>query len=340
MQHAPGGAIAIRADQLTKAYVAPPRLSRPLARRPAFIAVDRVDLEAETGRVFGLLGLNGAGKTTLVRMLCGLLLPTSGAAHVLGYDVRREGALIRRYVGLASGEERSFSWRLSARRNLLFFAELHGMRGAKARARVDDLLAILDLSAAADRPVGGFSSGMRQRLALARALLHAPALLFLDEPTRGLDLRASDELLAWLGADLVARRGTTVFLTTHRMEEAERLCTTVAILHHGSIRAVGSPAQLYAALGLASRYAIRLDGPSPDLPEALRDGLPDLALGGDADSATISFLDRGGALNDLLAYLASAGRVVREIRAAPPSLEEVFRHYTRAPLKCEDEDER
>src|SRR5262245_13613369 len=160
----------IRASQLTKAYPQRGGLGGLLARRPPLLAVDRVDLAVESGQVFGLLGLNGAGKTTLVRMLCGLLLLTSGAATVLGYNLWRDGARVRALVGLASGEERSFSWRISARRNLLFFAELHGLRGAPARARVDDLLGLLGLAAAADRPVGGFSSGMRQKLALARAL--------------------------------------------------------------------------------------------------------------------------------------------------------------------------
>jgi ABC-2 type transport system ATP-binding protein len=303
-------------------------LSRLLARGPAFTAVDRVDLEVAPGQVFGLLGLNGAGKTTLVRMLCGLLLPTSGTARVLAYDVQRESAQIRRSVGLASGEERSFSWRLSARRNLLFFAELHGLRGAPARARVDELIAMVGLALAGDRPVGSFSSGMRQRLALARALLHSPPLLFLDEPTRGLDVRASDDLLSWIGEDLVARHGTTVFLTTHRMEEAQRLCTTVAILHQGRIRARGSPPQLYADLGLAHGYTIRLAGPPPALPEPLRALLPDLVVTGDTGSSTLTFRDRCRAINDLLGYLTASGQVICEIIAAPPSLEDVFRHYT------------
>jgi ABC-2 type transport system ATP-binding protein len=320
---------AIRVSQLTKTYIAPRKLTRRLARLPAFTAIDQVDLAVAPGQVFGLLGLNGAGKTTLVRMLCGLLLPTSGDAQVLGYDVRRDGARIRRSVGLASGEERSFSWRLSARRNLLFFAELHGMRPAPARARVDQLLAMLGLAGAGERPVGSFSSGMRQKLALARALLHAPPLLFLDEPTRGLDLRASDELLAWIGGDLVARHGTTVFLTTHQMQEAQRLCTTVAILHAGRIRATGSPAQLYAGLGLAQRYSIRLAGQPPALPEPLRQRLPDLVATSDATTALLTFREQCGALNALLAYLTAAGHVICEIGVVPPALEEVFRHYTR-----------
>jgi ABC-2 type transport system ATP-binding protein len=325
------GPHAIRARQLTKTYTAPRKLTRLLTRLPAFTAIDQIDLAVAPGQVFGLLGLNGAGKTTLVRMLCGLLLPTSGAAHVLGYDVQRESARIRRSVGLASGEERSFSWRLSARRNLLFFAELHGMRGAPARARVEQLIAMLGLAIAGERPVGSFSSGMRQKLALARALLHTPPLLFLDEPTRGLDLRASDELLTWIGEDLVARHGTTVFLTTHQMQEAQRLCTTVAILHSGRIRATGSPSQLYDGLGLAHRYTIRLAGPPPALPEALRQRLPDLVVTGDAAASLLTFREQCGALNALLEYLTAARHVICEISVAPPALEDVFRHYTETP---------
>jgi ABC-2 type transport system ATP-binding protein len=328
---------AIEASQLTKSYSQRHGLAGLLRRRPPLIAIDRIDLTVAPGQVFGLLGLNGAGKTTLVRILCGLMLPTEGVAVVLGHDISREGGRIRARVGLASGEERSFSWRLSARRNLLFFAELHGMRGAAARALVADLLEMLGLAAAADRPVGGFSSGMRQKLAIARALLHAPPLLFLDEPTRGLDLHASDELLALLGQELVGRRGTTVFLTTHRMEEAERLCENVAILHGGRIRAAGHPADLRAALGLTTRYTVGLDGP-PALPDSLRAELPDLALGDDGVSHTISFSDRDGALDRILSYLTASGRTIRSIETRPPSLADVFRHYTGADAPSERSD--
>jgi ABC-2 type transport system ATP-binding protein len=246
---------------------------------------------------------------------------------VLGYDIRREGSRIRAAVGLASGEERSFSWRLSARRNLLFFAELHGLRGAAARARVDDLLEKLRLGHAAERPVGGFSSGMRQKLALARALLHSPALLFLDEPTRGLDLRASDDLLALIAEELVARQGTTVLLTTHRMEEAEQLCSNVAILHQGHIRAIGPPDMLQATLGLATHYTVALDG-SPTLSASLRALLPDLTITGNGSGYYVSFSDRDGALNALLSQLTTAGYAIRAIQTRPPALTDVLRYYT------------
>jgi ABC-2 type transport system ATP-binding protein len=260
-------------------------------------------------------------------MLCGLLLPTSGTATVLGYDVQREGSRIRATVGLASGEERSFSWRLSARRNLRFFAELHSLRGAVARARVDDLLELLGLGSAADRPVGGFSSGMRQKLAIARALLHAPPLLFLDEPTRGLDLRASDDLLALIAEELVTHQGTTVFLTTHRMEEAERLCSTVAILHGGHICAIGRPDTLRAGLGLATHYTVAFDG-SPTLSDPLRALLPDLVVAANGSSYILSFSDHDGALNAILSQLTAAGHTIRAIDTRPPALADVLRHYT------------
>jgi ABC-2 type transport system ATP-binding protein len=271
--------------------------------------------------------MNGAGKSTLVRMLCGLLLPTAGAATVLGHDVYRDGGRIRAQVGLASGDERSFSWRLSARRNLLFFAELHGLRGTAARERVDGLLDLLGLAAAGERTVGTFSSGMRQKLALARALLHTPPLLFLDEPTRGLDLLASDDLLALIDEQLVAQHGTTVFLTTHRMAEAERLCSTVAIIHRGKVRALGRPAYLCSALGLATRYTITLATPVHALPDRLRALAPNV-LTGDTAPATLNFLDHNGTLNDVLGTLAATQLSVCAIDAVPPSLEDVFRHFT------------
>lgn len=318
---------AINTERITKIYPQRRKVSDWLSPQPGHTALDQVDLQVEAGQVFGLLGMNGAGKSTLVRILCGLLLPTTGAAIVLGHDVYREGGRIRARVGLASGDERSFSWRLSARRNLLFFAELHGLRGTAAYERIDTLLDLLGLAPAGERTVGTFSSGMRQKLALARALLHAPPLLFLDEPTRGLDLLASDDLLALIDDQLVSQHGTTVFLTTHRMAEAERLCSTVAIIHHGKVRAIGRPAHLCNALGLATRYTVRLAAPLQALPEQLRALAPDVPPG-DAAPATLSFLDGNGRLNDVLGTLAAAQLSVCAIDAARPGLEDVFRHYT------------
>lgn len=298
--------------------------------RRAIVAVDRIDLAIEAGEVFGLLGLNGAGKSTLVRMLCGLLLPTSGSASVLGCDITREPARVRAAVGLASGDERSFSWRLSARRNLLFFAELRGMPDASAR--VDSLLELFGLAAVAGRPVAALSGGMRQQLALARALLGSdgrpPRLLFLDEPTRGLDLRASDALLDLIGRQLAAA-GTTVVLTTHRTEEAERVCRRVAILHRGRIAALGTPAELGASLGTVTRYTLTL-GRQFAPPEPLLARLPGLQLDA-GELPELSFDDRDALLSRVLACLAELSVPVLAIAARRPGLEDVFRRYTSEP---------
>ncbi len=317
-----------------------PILTRQLSRvhsqrsgitgRRAIVAVDRVDLEVEPGEVFGLLGPNGAGKSTLVRMLCGLLLPTGGSAQVLGCDVLGQASRIRATVGLASGDERSFSWRLSARRNLLFFAELRGMAGAAAGARVDDLLELLELDDVAGRPVAALSSGMRQKLALARALIGShgrpPPLLFLDEPTRGLDLHAAVALLDLIGSDLAAG-GTTVVLTTHRTEEAEQVCRRVAILHRGRIAALGTPAELASALGTGPRYTLAL-GRAVEPSEHMRATLPGLEVS-DGAAPSLCFEDHGGMLPGVLACLHEMDVPVQSMAVRQPSLEDAFRAYTK-----------
>lgn len=162
---------------------------------PAWLTVlEGVSLTLRRGEIFGLLGLNGAGKTTLVRMLCGLLPPSEGDATVLGLNLLRQTRLVRATVGLCSGEDRNFYWRLTARQNLAFFAELHRLGLEERRRRIPELLDLFGLTHEADRPVSQFSTGMHQKLSLARALLHRPQLLFLDEPTRGLDLQARGKL--------------------------------------------------------------------------------------------------------------------------------------------------
>jgi ABC-2 type transport system ATP-binding protein len=309
---------AIYARQLTKVFARRMGLAGRGGRQRPVLAVDRVDLAIEPGQICGLLGRNGAGKTTLMRMLCGLLVPSGGDATVGGFDVRREPALVRSVAGLAAGEERAFSWRLSARRNLLFFAELHGLRGKSARSRVDEVLALLRFEAAADRPVSGLSSGMRQRLALGRALIHRPRVLFLDEPTRGLDPQATGELLAFLAEELVARHGTTVLLSTHHMNEVARRCTTLAILHRQRIRAFGSLADLNAAMCLASSYEIRLAEPLAQ----------ELSGPWNMAGRVLSFDSRAASLHDVLNRLLGSGARIDSITTHHPTLDDLFRAYT------------
>lgn len=218
------------------------RLRRQPDRRVRFRAVDGIDLTVETGEIFGVLGPNGAGKTTTMKMLATLLEPTSGEARVLGIDVRERPAEVRARMGAMLSGERSLYWKLTARENLEYFTALYHVPPRETAARISAVLESVRLADRADDYVERFSTGMRQRLALARALLPDPPLLLLDEPTVGLDPQAARDLRERV-RDLRAQ-GRTVLLTTHYMEEADQLCDRVAIIDHGRIVALDTPAAL------------------------------------------------------------------------------------------------
>jgi ABC-2 type transport system ATP-binding protein len=209
-------------------------------------AVDAVTFTVEAGEVFGLLGPNGAGKTTLVRLLNGVLAPSAGTARVLGCDVAAQGDAIRKRTGVLT-ETPSLYERLTARDNLRFFGTMYGVPEADLSRRVDELLEMFDLTARAKDRVGGFSKGMKQRLALARTLIHQPELLFFDEPTAGLDPEAARQVTELI-EKLSQEAGRTVFLCTHNLEEAQRLCSRVAVINKGHLLAVGTPEQLASDL--------------------------------------------------------------------------------------------
>ena len=208
-------------------------------RTKEVVAVDGISFDVRTGELFGLLGPNGAGKTTTVKMLTTLLLPTSGSARVLGYDVEQEADKVRPRIGFIFGGERGLYWRLSAKDNLRYFADLYHMDPAISKRRIPELLELVGLAGREEERVEGYSRGMRQRLHVARCLLHDPEVLFLDEPTMGLDPVGARELRQVI-RNLVAQE-KTVFLTTHYMFEADALCERVAVINHGKIVALDSP---------------------------------------------------------------------------------------------------
>ena len=206
----------------------------------------RCDIGA--GECFGLLGPNGAGKTTLFKMLATLVLPDEGTATVAGFDVVRHAPAVRGVLTPVIADERSLYWRLSARENLRLFASLHGLHGSAAAGRIAELLAIVELPDTR-KMVGTFSSGMKQRLLIARALIARPRVLLLDEPTRSLDPISARGLRAFLREEIAGRQGCTVLLATHSADEALELCDRVAVLHRGRIRAIGPASTLTAELG-------------------------------------------------------------------------------------------
>ncbi len=211
------------------------------------VAVDAVSLEVEAGQIFGLLGSNGAGKTTLIKMLTTLLPPSAGTATVAGFDIRRQPAQVRRAIGYVP-QMLSADGNLTGYENLLIFAKLYDVPRRDRGSRIGDALALMGLEDAGGRLVREYSGGMIRRLEIAQSMLHRPRVLFLDEPTVGLDPIARNSVWDRLG-QLGAEFETTVFLTTHVMEEADELCQQIAILHRGAVAITGSPAALKASLG-------------------------------------------------------------------------------------------
>ena len=238
-------AISIR--NLSKTYPVPFRRLREFFRRPVKDPVEAlrdVSFAVETGEIFGLIGRNGAGKTTLTKIVATLVQPTTGSVSVRDNDSVDQDELVRRDIGLATAEERSFYWRLTSEQNLLFFARLHGLADRIARQRIKELFAKLELDEVARRRFGELSTGNKQRLAVARAMLASPPVLLLDEPTRSLDPLAAARMRDLIRSLAEQDPPVTILLTSHNLAEVETLCARVAIISRGSIRALDTPKNL------------------------------------------------------------------------------------------------
>jgi ABC-2 type transport system ATP-binding protein len=297
-------------------------------RRADHVAVDGVSLQIARGELFGVLGQNGAGKTTLIKMLCTALLPSSGSATVAGYDIVREGWRVRAAIGLVSGEERSFYWRLTGRQNLEFFAALYHVPPARARERIGALLRGVGLEDAADRPFRTYSTGMRQKLAIARGLLNAPQVLFMDEPTRSLDPISAQSVRRFVADYILGELGSTVILATHSMAEAEELCDRVALIRAGRVVAQGSIDQLRQTLHYGLRRELRLRHMPPELPDALRRlaGILSLQVAREENLHVLELAMTGeGALfASVLREAIESGAEVYDCRTRQVSLEEIY----------------
>ena len=219
-------------------------LFSPFSPRKSFTALRQTTLEIQPGDRIALMGPNGAGKTTLLKLIGGVLFPTEGEVFVNGLSTRHNNAAARRSVGFVFNEERSFFWRLSGLQNLEFFGALDNLSGTHLRNRIQDLIGLVGLEASANKQVSGYSSGMKQRLALARVLISEPEILILDEPTRALDPVACDEMVQLLLADINQGSSKTLLIATHRPEEAMTLCNKVLIIDGGRVKAFGSIAAL------------------------------------------------------------------------------------------------
>src|SRR5919109_1311729 len=283
------------------------------------VAVAGVDLEVSRGEIYAFLGPNGAGKTTTVRMLTTLLRPTAGSARVAGHDVVDDPAAVRRAIGVAL-QGAAPAPLMTGRELIQLQAPLHGLHRAEGKRRAQSLLRRVGLEQAADRRVGTYSGGMRRRLDLASALVHEPNVLFLDEPTTGLDPVSRKAI--WEEVAKLNREGTTVFLTTQYLEEADRVANRVGIIDHGRIVAEGTPASLKAEVGRPHLEVVLADGTAERAEEVLRRfGRPLPAK----DGAALVELERGAAgVAPVVRALDDAGLAVESLDLVEPTLDDVF----------------
>ncbi len=285
-------------------------------------AVKGLNIEIPQGQVFGFLGPNGAGKTTTVRLLNGVLTPTAGNAWVAGMDIATEGPAIRRLSGVLT-ETPSLYEALTARENLFFFGDLYGVPERELPQRVEETLQEFELTARGDDRVGTFSKGMRQRLAIARALLHHPPLLFLDEPTSGLDPAAA-RLVTGMIARLSRQEGRTVFLCTHNLIEAQRLCDRVGVIDRGALRALGTPQELARQLWQSVSVSIDLRGAPPASVVALLDSHT-LVRDHTAENGVIQLeVESEEAIPTVVADLASVGARIYAVTPKEHTLEDIY----------------
>jgi len=295
-------------------------------------AVDGIDLRVEPGEVYGFLGPNGAGKSTTVHVLTTLLPPTSGTARVAGHDVVSEGPAVRAAIGAAL-QEAALDPFLTGREHMKLQTALHGMRGQEGRRRGDTLLERVGLTEAADRKVRGYSGGMKRRLDLGLALVHKPRILFLDEPTTGLDVQSRSALWAEVQR-LASDRGVTVFLTTQYLEEADVLADRVGIIDHGRIVAEGTPTALKAEIGRPTVEAVPTEETEPAKLEEIFGRFGELQP---STTGVAVRLDGKGGLADVVRALDSADVTVAALNLHAPTLDDVFLAKTGRSLEGEEE---
>ena len=296
-----------------------------------FTAVDGISFAVADGETFGLLGPNGAGKSTLIRMLTTLLLPTSGTAVVAGFDIVKDADQVRRSIGVIP-QALTSDLDLTAEENLLIFAKLYGVPRERRKALIADLLAAVELSQWADKPVKNLSGGMRRRVEIARGLVHEPRILFLDEPTTGLDPVSRTGVWEMLRA-IKADRRLTVLLTTHYMDEADKLCDRIAIVDHGKLMALDSPMKLKAAIPGENTLEVSFADEPADW-EARLASLPGVVrVEGHAPVFRLVSTSGPETTNALMSTAAASGVSVRSLSVQSTSLDDVFVHYTGHQLR-------
>ena len=345
---------AIEANQLVKKFPAKPgtgdknsehlpttkRSRWPFAKKEPkamFTAVNGVDLQIERGEIFGLLGPNGAGKSTTIRMLCTLLEPTSGAARVNGFDVVQQANDVRRSLGTLLAGERSIYWKLSGRENLEYFAALYHIPQPIAKKRVEELIERMELKDRANELVEKYSTGMRQRVAIAKALLARPPILLLDEPTLGLDPQAARRLRELIAE--LKQEGHTILLTTHYMEEADLLSDRIGIIDSGKVIALDTPEGLKHRIEQKEVIRLEVTGWHEEIADKLKSisGIENLISRqeGEADLWEVNMQAQNSraAIPRIVEHISGNGTRLINMNIVKPSLEDVFIHLTGKALR-------
>ena len=285
-------------------------------------AVDGIDLRVDPGEIYGFLGPNGAGKSTTVHMLTTLLPPTAGTATVAGYDVVKEGPRVRKAIGAAL-QEAALDPFLTGREHLRLQTTMHGITGEERRERIDELLTRVGLTEAADRKVKGYSGGMKRRLDLALALVHRPRILFLDEPTTGLDVQSRTALWVEVGR-LAKEEGVTVFLTTQYLEEADVLADRVGIIDHGRIVAEGTTEQLKAEIACSTVEAVPANPDQRGALVSVLERFGEQTTGYGPGSIAVQLTSSDGNLAEIVRALDAEGVVLSQLQIHEPTLDDVF----------------
>ena len=294
------------------------------------VALGSISIQVQRGEVFGILGPNGAGKTTLMKILATLVQPNEGMAAVNGLDVVRHSMEVRRQIGLVYGDERTFFWRLSVRENLRFYAALYRISAREARRRADELLEIVGLEHAANVRMHSFSTGMKQRAAIARGLLSNPSILLMDEPTRSLDPVGTDEIQELIRRRVLADRRYTVLLATNNMDEAEALCDRVALINHGRIRLMGTVGELQRRLLSHDRHRLVVSDVPPGYLSSLN-AIPGILsahtelVGEGRCTVELAVEPQSDAVPRAVRCIVAAGGAVWSCTPRHLSLEDIFR---------------
>ena len=316
----------VQVQSLTKVFTHERRFTQLLRGQTADTntAVDDVSFEIADGEVFGLVGPNGAGKTTLLRMLSTLIVPTSGRATVAGLDVQKDATAVRQRIGMVASNERSFFWRLTGRQNLQFFADLYHLPTHEAQRWIGELLELLDLSGVADQRFESYSTGTKQRFAIARGLMHKPQVLFMDEPTKGVDPKSSADIIALIRDRVVSRARQTVIITTHNLREIEQLCQRTLIMEQGRVAYLGTTGDLKRTVMGTDAYRVNVQQVPPGLLTRLSAvcALPVIELSpGVLDLRLVS---GGDTLNEVMRLLVQAQCGVRDCSRIEIPIEDAF----------------